>query len=145
MISQARGVVGPPSTEFTVMLFFRKWLMAARDDQTTDRQGTLPGILARIWWMLFGNAVLALSLIFILRHEGGFFHSADGVFWVVVATLILVRYLDVKFWAGQTATGRYASMTDWLRYVVLLLACSVVLWGIAHGANYLSVGRIMGS
>jgi hypothetical protein len=119
--------------------------MAARDDQITDGQGTLPGILARLWWMLFGNVVLAFSLVFIFRHEGGFFHPADWVFWIAVAVLILVRYLDVKLWDGQTATGRYASLSDWRRYVVFLLACSAVLWGIAHGANCLSAGRILGS
>jgi len=119
--------------------------MPARDDQITDRQSTPSGVLARLWWMLLGNMLLVLSLLFILRHEGGFFHPADWVFWIGVASLVFVRFLDVKFLDGQTATGKHASMADWIRYVVLLLACSAVLWGIAHGANYLFAGRITGS
>lgn len=119
--------------------------MPARDDQTTERQSTPSAILARLWWMLGGNVVLAFSLIFILRHEGSFFHPADGVFWIIVATLVAIRYLDIRFLDGQTATGQPASMADWVRYVVLLLACSTVLWVIAHGANHLFGGRIVGN
>jgi hypothetical protein len=33
-------------------------------------------------------------------------------------------------------------MADWTRYGALLLAGSVVLWGIAHAMNYLFVDRI---
>jgi hypothetical protein len=67
--------------------------MTAHDEQITDRQGTPFGILARLWWMLFGNVVLALSLIFILRHEGGFFHPADWVFWITIAGVFLTLLL----------------------------------------------------
>lgn len=116
--------------------------MAAREQQIADRQSTASGVLARIWWMVGGNFILALSLVFIFRHQGGFFHPADWVFWITVATLVAVRYLDVRYCDGQTATGQPASMTHWVRYAVLLLACALVLWAIAHGANHFLVGRI---
>jgi hypothetical protein len=116
--------------------------MSARDDQITDRQSSPLGVLARLWWMLLGNMVLALSLIFIFHNQGGFFHPADWVFWITVATLVPVRYLDIRFLDGQTATGRYASTADWIKYVVLLIACATILWAIAHATNYLFVGRI---
>ena len=119
--------------------------MSAHDEQTTDKQSTPLGILARLWWMLGGNMLLAFSLIFIFRNEGGFFHPADWVFWITVATLVAIRYLDIRFLNGQTATGEKASMTDWVRYAVLLLVCATVLWAMAHAANYLFGGRIAGS
>jgi hypothetical protein len=54
--------------------------MAAREEQITDRQGTSLGMAARLWWMLGGNVVAALCLVFLFRNEGSFFHPADWVF-----------------------------------------------------------------
>jgi hypothetical protein len=115
--------------------------MAARDEQTTDRQGTSLGFAARLWWMLFGNVIAAISLISVLLHEGSFFHPADWIFWITVASLVLIRYIDIRFCDGQTAVGRYASMADYTKYVTLLIACTTLLWVIAHATNYLFVGR----
>ncbi len=116
--------------------------MSGHNDQIIDKQGTALGFLARFWWMFFGNMFFAFSLIFILFNKGGFFHPADWVFWITVATLVSMRYIDIRFCDGQTATGRRASMADWTRYTALLLACAMVLWGIAHAVNYLFVDRI---
>jgi hypothetical protein len=109
--------------------------------QTTDRQGTAAGVLARLWWMLFGNAVLALSAVFIFHNTAGFFHTADAVFWCAVASLVLVRYLDVRFLDGLTATGARASTRHWVKYTVLLVVCSAVVWAFAHTANSLFMNR----
>jgi hypothetical protein len=119
--------------------------MATRKEHPADGQSTALGFLARLWWMLGGNVLLALSLIFIFRNQGSFFHPADGVFWITVAALVLVRYLDIRFLNGQTATEEEASLTDWVRYAVLLPVCAMVLWAMAHGANYLFGSRIVGN
>ena len=116
--------------------------MSEHHDQTIDKQGTALGFLARFWWMFFGNMFFAFSLIFILFNKGGFFHPADWVFGIVVASLVCMRYIDIRFCDGQTATGRRASMTDWTRYSAVLVAGSALLWALAHGLNYLFVSRI---
>ncbi len=116
--------------------------MSQSKDQILDKQGTALGFLARFWWMFFGNMAFAFALLFILFNKGGFFHPADWVFWIAVASLVSVRYIDVRFCDGQTAAGQPASMRDWTRYATLLLVCSVILWGIAHATNYLFVSRI---
>jgi len=116
--------------------------MSGHNDQTVDKQGTALGFLARFWWMFFGNMFFAFSLIFILFNKGGFFHPADWVLWITVATLVSMRYIDIRFCDGQTAAGGRASMAHWTKYTALLLACAVVLWGIAHALNYLFVDRI---
>jgi hypothetical protein len=111
--------------------------MSTREQQVPDKQSTAAGILARLWWMLLGNMILAFSLIFIFRQERGFLHPADAVFWIVVATLVLVRYLDIRFLNGQTAMGTPASLKDWTRYVVLVAVGSTIAWALAHTANHL--------
>jgi len=113
--------------------------MSARDLQTPDRQSSSLGVLARLWWMLIGNIVLAFSIVFILENKSGFFHAADWVFWITVATLVVVRYLDVKFFNGRTATDAPATMRHWVRYTIALAACSTTAWALAHVANHLFV------
>jgi hypothetical protein len=116
--------------------------MSEHNSQTVDKQGTAAGVLARLFWMLFGNAILAFSAVFILHNRGGFLHTADLVFWITVAVLVLVRYLDIRFLNGLTAAGAPASMRHWIRYVVVLLAVAVVGWILAHAANYLFAARV---
>ena len=87
--------------------------------------------------MFFGNAILFITSIFIFEHKGGMFHTADAVFWITVAALVLARYLDMKLGTGLTATGMPASMAHWRKYVTLLLICSTAVWVLSHAANYL--------
>jgi hypothetical protein len=115
--------------------------MSKQIDQTNDRQGGILGITLRLFWMFFGNAVLFISSIFIFEHESATLHIVDAVFWITVAALILVRYLDIKFLGGLTATGIPATIANWRKYVALLLICSTAVWVISHAVNYLVVNR----
>jgi hypothetical protein len=107
-----------------------------QNDQTTGLS-----IITRLFWMFFGNAVLFISTVFIVEHKGGMFHTADVFFWITIITLIFVRYLDIKFCGGLTATGNPASIAHWSKYAILLLIFSTSVWAIAHAVNYLVVNR----
>ena len=111
--------------------------MSAPESQCEDRQSTPLGMLARLWWMFFGNVVVAFCILFIIENRGGFFHIADWVFWLAVASLVLVRYVDVRFLDGCTATGAYASIAHWIRYAILLAVCSTVVWALAHVVSHM--------
>jgi hypothetical protein len=115
--------------------------MSIKNDQSTDKQGSGLGIIVRLFWFFFGNAILFISITLIFRHRGGLFHTADVVFWITVVALVLARYLDIRFYGGLTATGLPASMAHWIKYVTLLLICSTALWVISHALNYLIVNR----
>jgi len=97
--------------------------------------------LVRLWWMLLGNAVLALSAVFIAHNTGGFFHAADAVFWCTVASLALTRYVDIRFLDGLTAAGAPASTRLWVKYSAVLVVLSAIVWALAHAANYVFVSR----
>ena len=96
------------------------------------------GCLIRMYWMILGNAVLALSLLAILRNTEGLFSAADIVFWCGVAALLAVRSLDVLKLHGLTASGHPATPGHLKRYIALLLAASLALWGLAHAASHLA-------
>ncbi len=114
--------------------------MPEHNDQTIDRQGGFLSILARLFWMAMGNFILGISSVSILQHKGAMFHVADVVFWITVPSLILVRYLDIRLWDGQTAIGTPATMAHWRKYAALLLICSTAIWGLCHVANNFSAG-----
>ncbi|MCX5635527.1 MAG: hypothetical protein NTW55_06805 [Planctomycetota bacterium] len=111
-------------------------------EPATNKQDSIAGLLARIFWMLIGNMVLVISMIITLQHKGSMFHAADLVFWITIAALILVRYLDIKFWGGMTAAGGPATIANWNRYAVALLTGSTAVWIIFHAINYMMVATL---
>jgi hypothetical protein len=115
--------------------------MSKQNDQTVVRHDGFLSVIARLFWMVLGNAILFISSIFIFEHEGATLHTIDAVFWITVAAIMLVRYLDIKFLGGLTATGTPASITHWRKHVTLLLICSTAVWVLAHGVNYMVVSR----
>ncbi len=113
--------------------------MSTKNDQPTSKQGIALGILARFFWMFLGNFILFFSIICIFEYKSGLFHTADAVFWITVAALVIVRYLDINLLDGLTATGLPASMSNWTKYVTLLLICSTAVWLLSHAVNYVVV------
>ena len=92
---------------------------------------TFAGLLVRLYWLAFGNIVVFAMFLRSMQHrEVG---AADAVYWVFGAGMIVVRFLDVRYFHGSTLDGKPASMADWRRYslaVALLLgaAWSFVRW-----------------
>lgn len=113
--------------------------MSTHNDPTSDKQGSIPDLLGRLFGMFFGNVVLLFSIIYIVEHKIRLFHTADIIFWITVAALIIVRYLDINFLNGLTATGLPASKAHWTKYVTLLLVCSTVVWVLSHIVSYMVV------
>jgi hypothetical protein len=114
--------------------------MSEPDRQLVDRQSSGTGVLARLWWMLLGNVVLGFSILFVVEHKDGAFCTSDVVFWLTVASLVLVRYVDVRFLNGCTATDAPASIHHWVKYTTLLILCCGLLWVLAHVVKYLWLG-----
>jgi hypothetical protein len=92
----------------------------------------LLGALARLYWMLVGNAILALIALLIVEQGRDRTGGTDAAFWAAVASIVLVRYLDIALLDGATASGQPASLTDWGRYTAWLLPLAFVIWSGAH-------------
>lgn len=86
------------------------------------------GALARLYWMMLGNAALSLITIGIALRGPERAWLADVAFWTVVASLVLVRYLDIAWLGGTTASGGPASLGAWRRYSWQLLLLALALW-----------------
>jgi hypothetical protein len=91
------------------------------------------GAIARLYWMLVGNAVLFLIAIGIVTQQGRErAWITDAAFWTVAASLVLVRYLDIAMLGGTTASGGPTSFGDWYRYAWRLLLLALAVWIVAH-------------
>jgi hypothetical protein len=105
--------------------------------ETKSASGSSLGCLARLFWMFLGVFALVISAILIAQKPWRRVSAGDVVFWAIAVALLCVRYADIKFLGGETATAQPASMRDWRRYAVLLTGVSVCLWVLAHGLAYL--------
>jgi hypothetical protein len=84
--------------------------------------------------MLLGNAILALVALIIVQQGRDRAWATDAAFWGAVASLVLVRYVDIALLDGATASGEPASSRDWRRYTAGLLPLALVMWIGAHAA-----------
>ena len=75
-----------------------------------------------------GNGILILLGLAIAQDRRQRAWTTDAAFWAVVASLVLVRYLDVALLGGKTTSGERASLRDWYRYSRWLLLLAVVVW-----------------
>jgi len=95
------------------------------------------GCLLRVYWMLLGNAVVALFAYGIMQ-KGGALTEIDIFYWLGAASLVIARYADIRFLGGTTADGDPATMKHWQRYSLRAFAAFVILWLVVHGLGYLS-------
>jgi hypothetical protein len=93
------------------------------------------GCLLRIYWMILGNVLLVAAAYKIAQTEGEL-TLVDLVYWLFVVSLITARHVDIRFLRGGTSEGQPATMRDWRRYALRVLAISATLWLVAHGLRY---------
>jgi hypothetical protein len=68
----------------------------------------------------------------VLMGESSSTRVSDIIFWCVVPAMIIVRFLDIKFLDGQTATGEPATLSHWRKYAISLIIISAIIWAVAH-------------
>ncbi|PKN54289.1 MAG: hypothetical protein CVU56_27350 [Deltaproteobacteria bacterium HGW-Deltaproteobacteria-14] len=105
--------------------------------ESTASTTSLSGLAVRLYWLIFGNILLALMAMLILLEQGSTFSLADAGYGAGVLLLIGARHLDVARFNGLTAEGEPATMAHFRRYATLLIAVAVVMWGAVHGISAL--------
>ena len=85
-------------------------------------------LLARLYWMFIGTVLLLFLLVFIFEKRPRFPSLHDAAYWVAVASLVIVRYVDIRFLSGKTGEGQPATLADWRRYTVLLGSVGMAAW-----------------
>jgi len=106
--------------------------MSATTNQPIDKQSGILAILVRPFWMFLGNFALMICAANIFMGESSSTRISDIIFWCAVVAMIIVRFLDIKFLDGQTATGEPASIKHWCKYAIVLAVISAAIWSAAH-------------
>lgn len=105
-----------------------------RQEEPPDRHQA-KGCLLRMYWMLLGNALVAIFAYRIVEL-GGAITGMDIFYWLGAASLVIARYVDIRFLGGTTSEGEPATIKHWKRYSSRVLAVSVILWLVVHGLSY---------
>lgn len=86
-------------------------------------------VLARIFWMMAGPAILFLSAYMTYTTHKGWLSPASITYLVVLAAVVAARSLD-----PQTADGDPSTATDLQRFAGKTIVGGLVVWAVA---NYL--------
>jgi len=102
---------------------------APNSAEAADEPGGCLSAMVRLSWMVAGSMGWFLTLLFIAQRAS---YLADIVFFGLVAGMIVVRYIDINRFAGQTVDGTPATLRDWKDYAIGLSLISLVAWGVAR-------------
>jgi len=91
------------------------------------------GCLVRMFWLVGGLPLLFIALNVWMERKTSL-SFVDPIYWGLVALLVGVRFADIKWLKGTTSEGEPSTMTHWRKYSLLLVAISLALWLVAHGA-----------
>jgi len=88
--------------------------------------------------MLFGNAILWFVLASIFAKRPKLPSAYDVIYWLIVASLVLARYVDIRYQKGRTAySDDPATLKHWRRYAALLVIAAFGAWVAAHALGQL--------
>jgi hypothetical protein len=100
-----------------------------------EPSGCLPTIV-RLIWLAAGNAFLVILAGLIIQK--GTFSHLDIIFWLVVVSMVLLRYYDITRLEGLTAESEPANLGHWRRYAILLVLISAALWALTHAIRHMT-------
>jgi hypothetical protein len=107
---------------------------SAPGDRSDTDQPTM-GELLRMFWLVWGNAGLLLTVGMICREPAWTFSALDAVFWGLVIALLAARFFDITRFRGVTASNEPANTGHWLRYALKLVLISALLWAGAQSVQ----------
>ena len=99
-------------------------------------------LVAHVTWIFVGPLILVLILANIVRAGTGWLTALDATFFVLVAAMILCRWVDQRSGQGTTMTGEPSTWENFRRYALLLPPLAVGLWALANvlGNHWLQGG-----
>ena len=98
-------------------------------ESPVPQQGCLSGLI-RLYWLSIGNLCLFFSAIASAKEPSS---ATMGVLFLgAVVALLLVRFVDIRVYKGQTSEGEPATIAHWRRYALRLVIFSVALWGVVR-------------
>jgi hypothetical protein len=97
-------------------------------------------VLGRLFWMMIGPLALALVLYHIVSSGPHWLGLADLAYFVILAGMILGRWLEFRGGAPLKSDGQPAVPADLRRYILQVMVLGPAAWGFARviGSHFLS-------
>jgi hypothetical protein len=88
--------------------------------------------IGRLIWVALGPAFLALTTSHIFLEGTGWHTPADYVFFTILGTIILGRWLEVLGGVPLISFGEPSTRKDFYRYVAFVLFAGMTIWFFAN-------------
>jgi len=98
------------------------------NDQTKNEYSSGAGCLLRLYWIFAGPALLVIAFAVLLQKHQEFPSFLDVGCLLAVTALVLVRYIDICYFKGDTGEGNPATMNHWRKYSIALVIGSLSVW-----------------
>ena len=138
------GMVGPPSISTRGIIIFiaprrafyqnadMEATMTLQDKKLPERSeeglGCMPA-LTRLFWIFGGTVTLIYCLIYIILGKATL--AVYIIYILATISLVVVRFVDIKYFKGEKMNGEPASLSHWRRYTLLLLIFAGILFIVA--------------
>ncbi len=86
------------------------------------------GCLTRLYWIFLGNALLFFAVGMLIDKRPKFPALLDAVCLFAMVSLVAVRYIDIRYYKGETGDGTLATMEQWRKYALILVTGSIAVW-----------------
>ncbi|MBF0101849.1 MAG: hypothetical protein HQK77_13175 [Desulfobacterales bacterium] len=85
-------------------------------------------IFARLYWMAIGPVVFILFSINLIIKNNKPVVLSSIILWLIVISVIVCRYIDIRYLNGLTSEGEPATLNDWRKYSLFLSLLAVLIW-----------------
>lgn len=93
----------------------------------SNQSTSLIGIFARLFWMMAGPAILLLLAYTLASNEKGWLAPSSIAFLVVLAGVVIARWLDPHTSEGEPTTPAHLR-----KYMVSTVGMGLLAWVIAN-------------
>lgn len=113
--------------------------MSAEDPRTlvpsSEELQSGGGMLVRLGWMVGGTLTMLVAGFVIVSRPTWTIGGADAAFWAGALLAIVLRYLDVTRYGGDTSRGEPATMGHFTRYAIGVVGIGLAYWTMAQSVH----------
>lgn len=106
-------------------------------EQKRNEYSNGAGCFTRLYWMLVGNVILVILFISLVHNKPEFPSLADLGCLLAVASLMFVRYVDIRHLKGETGFNTPATLDHWRKYAFFLMIGSLGVWLVIRFLTFL--------
>jgi hypothetical protein len=102
-----------------------------------ESQAGCLSILIRLTWIFGGIGVLLFTAVYIaMRKAPGL---ADIIFLLAAIGIVIVRFVDIRYFKGETLDNQPATLKHWRRFSIMILIVAGLLYSLAKIVAHLKL------